>query len=776
MLFTSCPAPDADPPPQIRVALQASRADDPASRFTLLERTYQASEVVGRRIHLGFAPLLSPERLAQVRVADIETLVPVMNVSAPDMTQAERDGLAVVGDAFSRGGDRYHLDSGALSVNGTPLATSQPGAAARVSRIGLSAQASNYPRVEISVSALDGKGADVEGLGADSLSVSDNGQPVSFSLTQNQAPPPRVVLIYDTSSSIPEDFRGPGAVSSAGRIVDGIFAQFPTAQVRVATAFFGAEWMSPDWAGTAADAERQVAALASASGDSTIWQAVLAAEAEHPTLIVLFSDGDAEDAITPEIANGIAAGPPILTVGVGSVVPSSLLDMASRSGGHYVSAESQSEAEAAVAEALSVNAKNDYIVTFQAPNTPGPHALTVKIGGASGTTTYDVPAKPTVPPALSGLYLTLRVGQREATRALAGHARAATTSKPVIDQATLDDVTAMLFGRVSISVEAASPTAAVVLDDWLAEKSTLKPLWQAIEGKNATAIEAALKQGIALTPGKLPLAQPPLRDASGPAGLTFATAPHLAAMVQKARSGKAFTRELDLFPLNRWITAAQDGSSAWLKTFRATAGLAIMEKHLMRGTSTAAALVGQKLTALLPGQADLQTGLTDDERLRWMALQEPFPSNEFTLLVPTKPGAFWAVDNLSGTLVGILPDGSGGASEDACSAYNFANNALTLAGLLGGFAGASIGGWVALMQWEVKYVTIATIVIGGGTLSGDTSLSNPAIDMGCGMLDDALGDFIPGLGEYEQITDTLDLAGIDTGAPSLCGGDDSLCQ
>jgi hypothetical protein len=43
------------------------------------------------------------------------------------------------------------------------------------------------------------------------------------------------------------------------------------------------------------------------------------------------------------------------------------------------------------------------------------------------------------------------------------------------------------------------------------------------------------------------------------------------------------------------------------------------------------------------------------------------------------------------------------------------------------------------------------------------------------MIDDALGEVIPGLGEYEQIVDTLDLGGIDTGAPSACGGDDGPC-
>ena len=98
--------------------------------------------------------------------------------------------------------------------------------------------------------------------------------------------------------------------------------------------------------------------------------------------------------------------------------------------------------------------------------------------------------------------------------------------------------------------------------------------------------------------------------------------------------------------------------------------------------------------------------------------------------------------------------------------------------------GISLGGWVALAQWEVKYVTIADIVIGGGSLPPDDNpsspsfdVSNPANDMGCGMIDDALGDVIPGLGAYENLLGILDLLDFDTGnAPSVCGGDDELCQ
>ena len=81
-------------------------------------------------------------------------------------------------------------------------------------------------------------------------------------------------------------------------------------------------------------------------------------------------------------------------------------------------------------------------------------------------------------------------------------------------QQMLDDVKAMLFGRISISVEAASPPPSVVLDDWIAEKQRIQPLYEAFaEGDEAKVLEA-IEDGFTLTPTKLPLAHPPLPGAS----------------------------------------------------------------------------------------------------------------------------------------------------------------------------------------------------------------------------------------------------------------------
>jgi len=377
-------------------------------------------------------------------------------------------------------------------------------------------------------------------------------------------------------------------------------------------------------------------------------------------------------------------------------------------------------------------------------------------------------------PAISGLYLTIRTPSGEVTRAVAGLSMGSTTGYVPITQAMLDDVHALFFGRISISVEAASPAPSIVLDDWIAEKLAIQPLYEAFAEADEAKALAAIEKGFTLTPPKLPLAHPPLPGGALPGetpnAVTFETGLRIASMVQKIYKNGPVTRSLDIFPLTRWATASEDPREAFERTLGATAGLAVMEAGMFEGTSTLEALEGETLTLIAPGDARNQADLTPEQQLEWAALEEPY-SVGYVLLVPHDPGPFWAIDQTTGTVVGVLADGSGGALEDSCSTHDQLNNMLEMFGLLGSlFEQGAFGPWVALALWEVKYVTIADIVIGGGTPMGDNELSNPAGDMACSMADGIIGDVIPGYGTYNDVVSTLGNHGVDTGLPTLCGG------
>lgn len=762
---------------KILVRLEASRANAPFERFTLVEREYDADQVVGRRIHLGFRPPLPTAQLVRASTESVEALLPILTVDGPDLEGETRDELAAIGKAVSFGGDVYELDGDALLINGVALSetTTDPDDIARVESVEAAAQPAAFPRVTLRVRASDGDGEGVKNLAAGAFTVLEDGEPVSFTVTRNEAPPPRVAIVFDISTSVPAEFLGAGTVTVAQDILDDLYAASPEASVRLGVISFGTQWMGP-WVSSHDDADMQALELEMAAGSSEIWNALRDAAAEDPTLIILVTDGDPSEDALPIDRDAIAAGPPVLTLGVGAAIQETLDEISALSGGRSASVTTQAEAVAEAVASIEDSLLDDYLITYAAGDEgDDTRSVSVTVNDVTAETTYDVPETPATPPVLAGLYLTIRSNGREITRAVAGLSSGYTTASVAITDAMLADVRALLFGRISISVEAAAPAPSIVLDEWIAEKQGVRALYEAAQAGDEAAVLAAIEEGFTLTPPKLPLAQPPLLHAATDDALTFETGLRIASMIQKATAAGPISRQLDLFPLTVWATAAADPRAAFERTLTATASLAVMEGGLLSGTSTYEALDGETLTLVAPGEARNQPDLTSDEQLAWAALEDPYNAS-YKLLVPYKPGPFWAIDEASGTVIGVLADGSGGAAEDACATADALNDFLSLFGLLGSFFEAGeFGPWVALAQWEVKYVTIATIVISGGTPMGETDLSNPAADMACGMLDDALGDAIPGLGTYESVVDTLDGVGIDTGAPTVCGSDDGPC-
>jgi hypothetical protein len=691
------------------------------------------------------------------------------------MTADEQQAMAVAGDMFSLGGDHYQETAGGgFSVNGEELGAvdTDPATLAKVATVNIRPNGNAFRRVSVTVSALDAQGKGVPRLGADAFELKEDDQPLSFSLTRNEAPPPRVVLLYDTSTSMPAQFLGAGAVDLGNQIVAPLYAKYPAAQVRVASVNFGANWLAGGWSTNLADAQAQVAGLATAPGASEIWHTLYDAEKEKPTVILLVTDGGATDTPEPQYVQAIAAGVPVLSIAAGTVTQATLDQISELSGGKSVPVTQVSQATAAALDEIDERAIEDYVLSYEAPKgTATTRNVSVTLNAKTGSGSYEVPATPVVPKALSGLYLTISLPNRAHTAAIAGFNLGYSTAFPTITQAMLDDTRALLLGRISIQVEAASPSYSVVLDDWISEKLALRPLVEAIETKDNAQIAEALGQGFSRMPAKLALSQPPLRDARTTESLTFETGPRIAAMIQKFSPAGPVSRQLDLFPLSRWATASDDARLSWEKTLRATAGLAIMEAETFAGPSTIEELQGKSLSVVDPGGANEQPGLTPEEQLAWGGLESEF-SQEYKLVVPEKPGAFWAVDELTGSVIGMLGNGTGSGAEDICNDFDLQNDIAQMASLLGSMFGVSVGGWVALAQWEIKYVTMATLVIGYGATAGD--LSNPALEMGCGMLNDALGGLGPAgsaYGTYDSAAGTYNATNPDSAsAPTLCGG------
>ncbi len=765
------PAGSADAPPPVWIELEAAASDEPLERFTLLEARWSASEVAGRRIEIGFAPSMDPSRLAFTTAEDVETLVPVARVAGPGLDRARADSLSVVGDPVTVGGERLAPEDGTFAVDGRPLAgPTSPEALASVETLEVEADAAAWPGVELTVRALDAGGEPVDGLGADAFRLWDGERERSGVMTRNVSPAPRVLLLLDRSTSLPEAFREEGMARLARDLADRLLARAPEARLRVGTVLSGVFYQG-GWTDDPGAVDRQI--RADEFGNSDFWRALAEVAEDGPSAVLLVTDAvqDPGRAPTSEERELIAGGPPVLALGVGELAPDTLEAMAALSGGRALPVADPAEAAAAAASFLEDRRTASYRIRYRAPSAGGDTARrTVRLaldgGRLEAADDYRPPARASRPRRLSGLYLTLGVGRRSLTRTLAGYDGGFAVN-PEITDGMLDAVEGMLFGRVAVQVEGAATPLSVRLDDWLTAKLALRPLAEAAVAGDGAAILRTLGEGVSLPPpeplllaGALP--PPPEGTAVHPTG------PQVVALVERPAWGVGRVRTLDLFPFSRLRGAGEDPERAWRAALEASAYRAVAEEEMM-GEGTRSLLAEASLVALdADTRRERLEGFPSALRYRWERLVDPFEhGGPHTMLIPGdgEPAAFWVVDRSTGQATGILADGTGGAREEIEADLERTETLIGIANLVGSLiAGAPFGVWAELEKTKARLVARATITLATGVTP--ENLDDIARDLACSMAKTGVGSAVPALGTLFDWEGKVGLAGRLAGTPA----------
>lgn len=765
------------PPSGLRnVTLQVlvARSDDPNNRIAVVEGTWTADDLVGRMIQVSFAPVGGIAALAGRSIEEVSLFTPVLAVRGADVDAATTTRLARAGKTISTGGRILDdLPDGTPLVDEQPLAATPSNSAGAASVAGLEAavRAETFPTVRLTLSPRDASGQIVEGLGAADIRVEEEGRAAAFIMASNQPRPPRVVLLLDSSRSIPSAFRGSKAAALGRKLAAGVVAEHPAAEFLVAGVNYGTVTPSGTWASDPAVVEANVSSVPGEGSD--LWMALGEATALGASVIVLVTDGDATDP-PAEIARArprIAGGPPVVVVGVGAKQTSAIDAWVSLSGGTYLPVEDVDAAVKGVTGALTAIQRSPYRLEY-VTRRDGPSRRTVRatIGGIQQELTYDVPpaAQRVAAPALVGLYLRIRVaGQGEITRTLAGldHSRLHRRGDPV-PEAVTDEVLGGLFGGVLLAVEAGTPTLAAWLDGFLAAKGSLAPLWAAARANDVRGMLDAMIEATPLPPAVLLPLTGALPGEDDGSSVTFPAGLRCVLYTERPIFGAGTRRSVDILPTARWLTAADDRREAFALTLERTARLAVGEAALF-GTSTAARLAGRPLELLPAGTPAPRSGpLADQARL----LDEYVADDR---LVPTDAGAFafWVVRRDTGELLGILPDGSGGGS--GLEGEHIIDKTAAALGLAGSFAGFgfAFGAFLALQKAIAKSALVLAawiLTIGGEGEGGNPGGSNPDFGppwkkLGCDLAKSGLGAIYPPYGAISK----LDKIGTLTGHPLI---------
>ena len=757
---------------EVRIKLEAARESDPFNRMTLVEGRWSADQISGRRVNLTFAPASDIDTLLTMTADDAETFIPSLIVDGVDVSSDLQAELAAVGKPFSRGGDIYDVSGDSVTVNGVPLGSDATPAEllARVARIEVNAYGGSFPQIGVAVKALDNAGRSIPGLGADAFTVSESGIARSFALRQNNAPPPRVLMLFDTSESIPEEFRGEQAVGTGLQIIDAIELDCPDSSFRIGTVSLGVAFPGP-WTGDRATLEDHLRRMSGFGSD--LWTALAKAMEAQPSLVVFITDGDTTDELTPELERSIRGQAPVIAVGVGdSPVTATLNQIADVTDGEVLNLAGVPQIASTARRWLADQKSTDYSARYRAPE-EGPLTRQVAVrtrdGRLAGNTSYTVPDRErrTRAPQFSGLYLTVRVGSNEYTRTLAGHDGAAST-RPVITDEELEDVDNMLFGRVTFAFEGAAPPLSVLLDDFFAEKERLAPLYAAAFANDSDGVRTALEGGLSLTPRECYLLNTALPEAITGHTLTFETSLRSVAVIQRPEFGVGHETRSDIFPLSQWATAADDAVVAFRTTMEKTGHLAILESALM-GESTFSLLDGaqlQRIEAPLFSDAgfDPHTGAV------WRRMTNPFRGYAALLPQSGAPFAMWAVDKDTGTLIGVLRDGSGGGVRAELDAdLKRTDTLLTAIGQIG-FGIPGIGVWVELEKTKARLVNRATIMLATGEPVG--GFEDIGKGLACELAKEGLGAIFPPLESLFNADNRLivarRLAGVSDWTPLDC--------
>ena len=487
--------------------------------------------------------------------------------------------------------------------------------------------------------------------------------------------------------------------------------------------------------------------------DSRLWAGLAEASDYHPTVVVLCSDGDANDADTVSRLRAVRDGPPVVLLDVGSSEEgtATLARIAELSGGQVFPVVDADGAAEAVASFLQQALQVTYRLRYAAPlEGQLERVAQVRLGGEgpAAAAPYALPPVEQRRPArrLVGLALRLDHDERGVTRALAGHQGGELATEAVLPAA--QTVEELALGSVSLSFEGGAPTRSAWLQDLLTTKLRQRALLEAVGANDLARAEALAAEGVPVLAPELSMLHAPLAPEGG--APTFPTELRVALSTLRPRLDQdTLEARVDLLPLSRYATSGPDPAVAFALTLRRTLRLALLEAALYE-RSTASLLGDAPLVHLEAGARDVSAALpalSEEQRAAWNTLLRPYRGYHRLLPASGAPLAFWAIDPQTGSALGVMPDGSGGAAEVRHIEQTLRDIETYLAFLdlllAAGGAPQGVGIIVAYGQMLARLYARAAIVVASLSAAGaDEAVRAAIFDLACGVLRGSLNDVL----------------------------------
>jgi hypothetical protein len=648
---------------------------DRAVLHEVLRGAWPADQLAARQLTLAFgAPGTGATVLQQDR-RGIPVRQPLLRLEATDL-EAATTGL-VRGTAISLAGgllEEAPDGSGAIiGPLGPVLSAPAPGpGASGVMSVTAAANPHAFPTVDLAVSAIDASGTSVDGLPASAFQVAEDGVPQAVTLVGNTASRDiRVLVVYDTSGSVTDYWSRTKqrsafeAALASGLVSAATQHPFSVQVIGVGDAAREGAWLTPEVGAI-------TSAFTSLPSTSDIWTTLgLSVPASGASAVILVSDNVSSD--FPDQIPGLrtrlrASGVPVAVIPVGVIDEAATTAIVTESGGIRLDPTDKALAtglttfiSGRVATVASTGYRLRYVATASGPVK---RSVTIAITGstsAGATAEYDVPAEAdrAAPSGVAGVYLTVRVGDRQMRRRLGG-VQASDRDVPddTSDAAAIAGATAALDAIHTIRFEPGSTTASL-LDDLIGAILTFEPVELAWPG-GPSAIAAAAP-GWRRFPASLAAMSESVASPSGPeaspAGLQVL-------VLTETATDTNLVHLSDVVPkLDDWLGVGPDAEAAFRAAGRASVAASIREATTFP-ESAADQLDGLSLTAIPAlDSIDAVSSLSEARRASLGPLARQYAT--FHRLVPTTGDivAAWIVDPDTGSLTAVGADGRGAGKD-----------------------------------------------------------------------------------------------------------------
>ncbi|MFP9060193.1 hypothetical protein ACLI4R_06640 [Natrialbaceae archaeon A-chndr2] len=805
----------------VRVTLSAATSNTIEEPFELVSGEWAVPDLVGRQLLVRTPTLTDPVEFPTVGIDDMNMFTPSLTLQGPDMTDAEQAELSEFGDMITLSGDRLSADfefkdgevvfsserimkDGQVFFDPDDVPDLET-----IESVEVDADSTNYPRIRLEATVLDSSGDHVAGLPGPVFSATDEGQIVHPSLVDTR-PVPKILYVIDDSGSMG---RGVDAATD-----DEKYDELEALMVEMAPG---------------ATIERRYV-------DSAMWTHLPDAIADNPDLIVFAHDGQPANAYDERADPLFEVAPRTVLLSAydesAPVEDEVVLHQAELTGATVTPMGDWELLRERVADAVVdvVDSVPTYRFDYHVPDDGlGTREVELSIGAepdreaettgddtdadvgndgneeteppevtavAEATTNYETSGSTGVIRSLVGLYLTVEYDGRSVTRTLGGWDPLQDDSwDPYSDDPDEEtgfgmpglvdfarDTKMAMLGGVDISFEGDGVPLSVLLDDMMQARHSYRELHALVEEIGADAsgemtdeefheLLAVYKRGRMEVAWDPLFVQTPLPNRQNEDGLTYFLGPRTVAYQVKPviENGNLDLEEsLDILPISRATTATEDPDEGFYRTLERTARMSIMED----------ARFDSSTLSLLEGSALADTDDLDEyeaDRDQYEDLRRHAGLDRRSYQLAPRDGssyAMWNVNRRTGTLLGIMPDGTGGAvrrrrlasmqdRDRAEAALDLYLDVLEEANLLSKTGGAALGVVAAyyahLADLYAKVTAIVGSISGGdpSTGPGMAGLGGVAGGTASDVIRDAAEDQIPGSDWVSRFANMATIAG-----------------